>query len=164
VLPNRRLRYLRRRHHVSSDAAVYLLQKAMSSESWACHFNDRRCRSVAELRPYHRGPRPRAWRARKKRKRAPEAVARWFRAALDGEHIARVAAGDDRSKFILRPPVPAGTAPVEIEQGAVRCIKHMRPGDAPICERNPRFESHFLREGIGLTGAFHGDRREAGEP
>ena len=79
----------------------------------------------------------------RERERAAAAVARWFRAALDEEHIARVAAGDDRSKFTLRPPVPAGTAPVEIEQALYDDVRLMRPGDAPICERNPRFEIPF---------------------
>jgi len=58
---------LRRKHHASSDAAVYFLQEAASRGFVLVYFDDRRSRGFR--RPalgHYRGPRPRAWRGRKR--------------------------------------------------------------------------------------------------
>jgi hypothetical protein len=109
------LNYLRRKHHVPSDAAVYFLREAMPRRTFGLvYFNDRRCRGFAELRSVVINARALAL-GEVERERAAAAVERWLLAALDEERRARTAAGDERSTFILGPPEPGDLGPVAIE-------------------------------------------------
>ena len=90
------LDYLRREHHVSSDAAVCFLQEAMPRRSFGLvYFNDRRCRTFAELRSVIIRARALAL-GEEARERAAAVVERWLFAALDEERTPKLAVDDDR--------------------------------------------------------------------
>jgi hypothetical protein len=114
------LDYLRHKHHVSSDAAVYFLQEALPRRTFELlYFNDRRCHSFAELRSVIIEARALAL-GEVERERAAAAVEHWLLAALHEERTARMAAGDKRSTFFWGPPAPGDLGLAAIERAQSR--------------------------------------------
>jgi hypothetical protein len=122
------LDYLCREHHASSDAAICFLQEAMPRRSFGLvYFNDRRCRSFAELRSVIIRARALAL-GEEARERAAVVVERWLFAALDEERTAKLAVDDDRctlSWVYARPEKvcaadAAGGAPARCQRSQVR--------------------------------------------
>src|SRR6266446_4283783 len=114
------LNYLRREHHVQSDAAMYFLQEAMPRRTFALvYFNDLRCASFGELRSVIIKARALAL-GEAERERAAAAVERWLLLALDEERTVRMASGDDHPAYILNTRAPREVALMETDQGWLR--------------------------------------------
>ena len=115
------LNSLRREHRVASGAARYFLEEAIPRECGRrlVYFNDRRCRSIAELRSVIVKARALALQE-PERERAAAAVERWLLAEVDRERAARAAAGDTRPTYILCPRPPAELALLEIDEAPLK--------------------------------------------
>lgn len=91
------LEHLRRKHHLSSAAAMEFLRQALPRRTLGLvYFNDQRCRNFAELRSVIVKARALAL-GDAQRERDAAAVQRWLLAELEKERAGRVAASDDRS-------------------------------------------------------------------
>ena len=115
------LNSLRREHRVASGAARHFLEEAIPRECGRrlVYFNDRRCRSIAELRSVIVKARALALQE-PERERATAAVERWLLAEVDRERAARTAAGDTRPTYILCPRPPAELALLEIDEAPLK--------------------------------------------
>jgi hypothetical protein len=88
------LHYLRRKHHISTAAAVEFIEEAMPRPTAGLiYFNDHRCRSFAELRSVIVKARELAL-GGPKRERAAAVVRRWLLAELERERAPRAMADE----------------------------------------------------------------------
>src|ERR1700730_5939126 len=115
------LNSLRCEHRVASGAARDFLEEAIRRECGRrlVYFNDRRCKSIAELRSVIVKARALALQE-PERERAAAAVERWLLAEVDRERAARAAAGDTRPTYILCPRPPAELALLEIDEASLK--------------------------------------------
>lgn len=97
--------YLSGKHRLPSEPVLSLLEDAVPQRGLV-HFNDYRCRSVAELRLVIAKARSFAY-ENVGRDRAATAVKRWLLAELEKERAERTAAGDNRPTYVLCPRAPA---------------------------------------------------------